>query len=245
MGPIVGVSKPIKKWYRGLIVRQSCHNRLASDFLARDTHLSTLSVVLTALTSSAIFVSLTPLASATGDELAMELEASTSTTTISSSISTAGVSAWSQILAVLAGTIAACNTVLQGITRTLYYGQRGERHLRAYREYSVLRFQLENIVGDKPRYAEHKVDRTRLEAWIRSYEEVLEESPVRTYVRTLERCNKIMHMEMERGREINEMEQSGVEWSGMGCLVLSRLAQRFLSFRSSNRRCRRDPCLVV
>jgi len=187
MGPIVGVSKPIKKWYRGLIVRQSCHNRLASDFLARDTHLSTLSVVLTALTSSAIFVSLTPLASATGDELAMELEASTSTTissSISSSISsTAGASAWSQILAVLAGTIAACNTVLQGITRTLYYGQRGERHLRAYREYSVLRFQLENIVGDKPRYAEHKVDRTRLEAWIRSYEEVLEESPVRAYVR--------------------------------------------------------------
>eukprot|EP00536_Pseudo-nitzschia_multiseries_P018992 jgi/Psemu1/316554/fgenesh1_kg.3545_\ len=84
---------------------------------------------------------------------------------------------WSELLAVLAGTIAAFNTVLQGITRTLYYGQWGERHLRAYREYSVLRFQLESIVGDKPLYAEHKVDRNKLEAWIRSYEEVLEESP--------------------------------------------------------------------
>lgn len=47
MGELKGVKKPIFKWYRGLVIRQSCHSHLASNYYYHDLVLNTLSVALT------------------------------------------------------------------------------------------------------------------------------------------------------------------------------------------------------
>mmetsp|Transcript_10951 Transcript_10951/g.23273 ORF Transcript_10951/g.23273 Transcript_10951/m.23273 type:complete len:277 (+) Transcript_10951:120-950(+) len=176
---IVGISKPIKKWYRGLIIRQSCHSHLASYYIKMERYLSTISVALTAVTSSAIFTSLSP--TTPTDNLHQFLGVATNETNEGDDDLNKPVDDTMDFhskLAVTAGLIACFNTVLQGITRTLKYGMRGEQHLRAYRDFSRLRFKLESIVGDKPKYSPHTIDAAKLQKWIEKYEEVLEESPI-------------------------------------------------------------------
>ena len=181
---IVGVSKPIKKWYRGLIIRQSCHSHLASYYLKMERYLSTMSVALTAITSSAIFTSLSP--STPTNNFYRVLGIATNGTNVGDDLNLFVDDSmdFQSKLAIAAGLIACANTVLQGITRTLKYGMRGEQHLRAYRDFSRLRFKLESIVGDQPKYSAHTLDTAKLQKWIEKYEEVLEESPVRDYERT-------------------------------------------------------------
>jgi hypothetical protein len=113
MGQLAGGNKPINKWYRGLVVRQCCHSHLASTYIKNDLYMNTLSVALTAITSSAIFTSLSPAAAATnsnssggggggGSNAELELD-----------------NGESNRLALAAGCIAAFNTVLQAIMQTL------------------------------------------------------------------------------------------------------------------------------
>lgn len=175
---IVGVSKPIKKWYRGLIIRQSCHSHLASYYLKMERYLSTMSVALTAITSSAIFTSLSP--STPTNNFYRVLGIATNGTNVGDDLNLFVDDSmdFQSKLAIAAGLIACANTVLQGITRTLKYGMRGEQHLRAYRDFSRLRFKLESIVGDQPKYSAHTLDTAKLQKWIEKYEEVLEESPI-------------------------------------------------------------------
>ena len=194
VGQIKGVGKPIKKWYRGLVIRQCCHSHLASKYLYQDMCMNTFSVALTAITSSAIFTSLSPSSSSSsqpvnynydqvmedgvadgeGDTVAFVNPTAQTTPVVHIPVD------YASTLALLAGIIAAFNTVLQGISRTQGYGQRGEQHLHAYKNFSRLRFKLENIIGDKPKYGDHEnVDTNLLDNWIKKYEEVLEESPVR------------------------------------------------------------------
>jgi len=119
MGQLSGVGKPINKWYRGLVVRQWCHNHIASNYLGYDLKLNTLSVALTAITSSAIFTSLSPAAVASDGA---ELELDGVTTTGSSDINSYNSGTSNRLanrLALAAGCIAAFNTILQAIMQTL------------------------------------------------------------------------------------------------------------------------------
>jgi hypothetical protein len=124
MGEIAGVGKPITKWYRGIVVRQSCHSHLASEYLQRDLYMNTLSVALTAITSSAIFTSLSPAATSSSatsisqQEEIDDIDLDGDTTTTSRDINSYPIDT-SNILALAAGTIAALNTVLQAVLRTL------------------------------------------------------------------------------------------------------------------------------
>jgi hypothetical protein len=64
-------------------------------------------------------------------------------------------------------------------THIQQYATRGEQHLAAYKQFSKLRFKLENIIGDKPKYGHHEnIDNVLLDAWIAKYEEALEMSPI-------------------------------------------------------------------
>jgi hypothetical protein len=115
MGQLSGVGKPVNKWYRGLVVRQWCHSHLASNYLRYDLNLNTFSVALTAISSSAIFTSLSPAAMASDGA---ELELDGDSTTDSSDINSYN-SGTSNRLALAAGCIAAFNTVLQAVMQTL------------------------------------------------------------------------------------------------------------------------------
>jgi hypothetical protein len=123
MGEINGVGKPVNKWYRGLVVRQSCHSHLASDYLYRDLYMNTLSVALTAITSSAIFTSLSPAAASSSSTTSQQQEEIVDIdlngdATTSSDINSYPIDT-SNSLALAAGCIAALNTVLQAVMRTL------------------------------------------------------------------------------------------------------------------------------
>jgi hypothetical protein len=122
MGEIIGVGKPITKWYRGIIVRQSCHSHLASDYLHRDLYMNALTVALTAITSSAILTSLSPAAhSSRATSISQQEEMNyidLDGDTTSSDINSYPIDT-SNVLALAAGTIAALNTVLQAVMRTL------------------------------------------------------------------------------------------------------------------------------
>jgi hypothetical protein len=119
MGQLPGVGKPVNKWYRGLVVRQWCHSHLASNYLRYDLNLNTLSVALTAITSSAIFTSLSPASVASN---VAELELDGDTTTGGSDINSYNSGASNRLankLALAAGCIAAFNTILQAVMQTL------------------------------------------------------------------------------------------------------------------------------
>ena len=144
-----GTVKPLKTWYRSLVIRQSCHSQMAEELMAYDMYLNTISVAMTAVTSSAIFTSLVP--------------------------SDGG----GQILALSAGILAAFNTVLQAIMKTLAYNRRGEQHLAAFKMFTRMRFKMENLIGDRKSYTHHEgINDKMLNEWIEKYEELLESEPV-------------------------------------------------------------------
>lgn len=183
IGNIQGVSKPLFKWYRGLVIRQRCHSHLASDFLYKDTMLNTITVGLTALTSASIFLSIPPSGAANTIDSNMgvheyeELAIPTRSLAVEHDVTRA--TDFTQTLTMLAGGVSAINTVLQGITRTLKWGESYERHLRAYKDLSKLRFELESILGTRPKFGGAQiVNKVALDSWIVKYEEVLDTSPI-------------------------------------------------------------------
>eukprot|EP00532_Pseudo-nitzschia_australis_P009568 CAMPEP_0168238566 /NCGR_PEP_ID=MMETSP0140_2-20121125/20964_1 /TAXON_ID=44445 /ORGANISM="Pseudo-nitzschia australis, Strain 10249 10 AB" /LENGTH=149 /DNA_ID=CAMNT_0008172627 /DNA_START=367 /DNA_END=816 /DNA_ORIENTATION=+ len=119
---------------------------------------NTISVAITALTSSAIFTSLVK-----NDHEGTKL-------------SQAGPSKY---LALSAGILAALNTILQAIMKNMAYARRGESHLNAFKQYTKMRFKMENLVGDTVSYYHHDgVDNTLLDEWVVKYEELLELEPI-------------------------------------------------------------------
>jgi hypothetical protein len=59
------------------------------------------------------------------------------------------------------------------------YSTRGEQHLAAYKQFTKLRFKLETMIGEKPKYGQHgNIDKVLLDVWIAKYEEALESSPI-------------------------------------------------------------------
>ena len=149
-------SKPLKVWYRSMVIRQSCHSHLADKYISKDMYFNTASITITAITSSAIFTSLVP-----------------------STAAKAAQAGTYNSLAVTAGILAAFNTVLQAIMKTTAYHRRGENHLIAFKQYTKMRFQLENLIGDKMSYYHHsEIDDRMLDVWIEKYEELLESEPM-------------------------------------------------------------------
>ena len=186
IGNIQGVSKPLIKWYRSLVIRQRCHSHLASEYLYKDTMLNTITVGLTALTSASIFLSIPPSGAANAIDSNMGVneyeEITTTTRNLAVEDEVTRATDFTQTLTMLAGVVSAMNTVLQGITRTLKWGESYEQHLRAYKDLSKLRFELESILGTRPKFGSAQiVNKVALDSWIVKYEEVLDTSPVCCY----------------------------------------------------------------
>ena len=153
-----GTIKPLKTWYRSLVIRQSCHSHMAEDMIAKDMYFNTISVAITAITSSAIFTSLVP--------------------SSPNSIEEAQTGGYNT-LAILAGVLAAFNTVLQAIMKTMAYNRKGEQHLVAFKMFTRMRFKMENLIGDRKRYSHHEdIDDKMLSEWIEKYVELLESEPI-------------------------------------------------------------------
>lgn len=149
-----GSCKPLKTWYRTLVIRQSCHSQMAEDFQQKDRRINTISVAITAITSSSIFSSLAP----------------PDPNEKSSSYS---------FMALFAGVLAAVNTVILAIAKTCNYARKGENHLAAFKDYTRLRFKMENLVGDKQSYYHHDgIDDADLDKWIEKYTALLESEPI-------------------------------------------------------------------
>mmetsp|Transcript_62126 Transcript_62126/g.69558 ORF Transcript_62126/g.69558 Transcript_62126/m.69558 type:complete len:185 (-) Transcript_62126:32-586(-) len=154
---IIKSKKPIKQWYRSLVIRQSCHSHMAEDMINKDMYLNTLSVGITAITSSAIFTSLAPSNDGGG-------------------IKTSGGGTQ---LAMMAGILAAINTVLQAVMKTVNYARRGEQHLISFKGFTKMRFKLENLIGNPKRYEnDEKINEKMLSRWIDKYEELIEMEPI-------------------------------------------------------------------
>jgi len=154
---IIKSKKPIKQWYRSLVIRQSCHSRMAEDMINKDMYLNTLSVGLTAITSSAIFTSLAPSTDGGGIK----------------------TSVGGHQLAMMAGVLAAINTVLQAVMKTVNYARKGEQHLNAFKGFTKMRFKLENLIGNPKRYEnDEKINEKMLSRWIDKYEELIEMEPI-------------------------------------------------------------------
>ena len=61
------------------------------------------------------------------------------------------------------------------------YAVRFEQHYTAYKQFTKLRFKLETLIGEKPKYGDHSakhIDTDLLDAWIVKYEDLLESSPI-------------------------------------------------------------------
>ncbi len=147
--------RPIKSWARGIIIRQACHSKLATSYTQMDNRLNTLSVTLTALSSSAVFATINP--------------------TVDMTLN--GIPNSKNYLAWGAGLIALASTVLQAIVKALNYATLAEQHRMATSQFTRLRFRLELVVGD------HYVDdgnlnMEKLAEWTREYEDLLESTPV-------------------------------------------------------------------
>ena len=126
--------KPLKNWYRKLVIKQSCRSLMAEDLMTKDMYYNTLSVGITAITFSAIFTLLEP--STGGGAI---------------DIATGG-----NALAVFAGVPTASNTILQAIMKTMNYARRGEPHLVAFKNLTRMKFKMENLIGDSKNYSHHE-----------------------------------------------------------------------------------------
>jgi len=151
--------KPLQRWYEDVMTRMNSHSILADKFDSTERALTTISVGLTAVTSSLIFTSISPGApapSATSDER----DGGTNSR-----------------LAIFAGILSALNTVLQAITKNLQLAQAAEQHQIAFKQFTKMRFRIENILGlghrDDP-----DLDRDLLNDWIKEYQGLIESSPI-------------------------------------------------------------------
>ena len=162
--------KPLKIWARGIAIRQTSHSNIAEKFYRREKFLTTLSVALTALTSSAIFTSISP--RLLGNEVHGVVAENDADATPSTTRSTL-----SFYLACLAGIVAAGNTVLQAVHKSLNYAQVSEQHYIAFKRFTKMRYRLEAIVGNSYEDDGHVHD-TALKNWIHDYGDVLESSPI-------------------------------------------------------------------
>jgi hypothetical protein len=130
---------------------------MAEDLMTKDMYYNTLSVGITAITSSAIFTSLAP---STGGG-AIDIAAGGNT------------------LDLFAGVLAASNTILQAIMKTMNYARRGEQHLVAFKNFTKMRFKMENLIGDSKNYSHHEeINEKSLNDWIEKYEELLDYEPI-------------------------------------------------------------------
>jgi len=164
--------RPFEKWYRGIAIRQLAHSELAAKFSRMNMYMNTLSVALTALTSSAIFTSISP--------PALEYYGDYNTTSASATASATDSTIGYLNLALLAGVISAFNTVLQGVMTTLAYGTKGEQHLAAFKAYTRMRFQLEDMIGENGEFNHCLESNEQEEAkkWVEKFLEVQESSPI-------------------------------------------------------------------
>ena len=152
-----GTRKPLKNWHRKLVIKQSCRSLMAEDLMTKDMYYNTLSVGITAITFSAIFTSLAP--STGGGAI---------------DIATGG-----NALAVFAGVLAASNTILQAIMKTMNYARRGEQHRVAFKNFTKIRFKMEKLIGDSKNYSHHEeFNEKYLNDWIEKYEELLDDEPI-------------------------------------------------------------------
>ena len=147
--------KPIQRWYRDVAIRQQSHSELAEDYDSKERFLTTCAVGLNAIVSSVIFTSVNNNQSSDPDnELALF-----------------------HTLTILAGVISAINTVLQAITKNLQFAEGAEQHQQAFRQFTQMRFRLENIFGNEY-IDDEKIDRSYLNEWINEYRDLLESSPL-------------------------------------------------------------------
>eukprot|EP00751_Fragilariopsis_kerguelensis_P044230 CAMPEP_0170989090 /NCGR_PEP_ID=MMETSP0736-20130129/7558_1 /TAXON_ID=186038 /ORGANISM="Fragilariopsis kerguelensis, Strain L26-C5" /LENGTH=146 /DNA_ID=CAMNT_0011413525 /DNA_START=153 /DNA_END=590 /DNA_ORIENTATION=+ len=145
--------------------------------------MNTVSVACTALTSSAIFTSISPSASSAVDAALEYGNFNTDTDTnstrsllssMSSSSSSSSATPLYMNLALFAGLISAFNTVLQGVMTTLMYGSKGEQHLAAFKAYTRIRFMLEDMVDEHQEFeycTEHLND-DEIKKWVDKFAEI-------------------------------------------------------------------------
>ena len=146
--------KPIEAWQRGIITNQLCHSQLAEKYDLFDTILNTFSLTLTALSSSAIFVSVNP------------------------QVDAAFGGMWSKnLVSYVAGIISVVSTILQAVHMALQHVILAEQHRQATIALTKLRFHLELIVGDNVKDTGN-LNYSDLNRWAREYKDALESAPV-------------------------------------------------------------------
>lgn len=210
--------KPLSSWARAIAIRQTCHSIMADRYHYREKSLATISVALTALTSSAIFTSISPriLSEDTIDHndvhhttvgdigmptLAAETDGGTQDDSAAYARSTLSVN-----LASFAGMLAAVNTILQAVHKSLNYGQESEKHLIAFKQFTKMRYQLEGLVGNTYEDDGH-IDEAALSAWVIAYGEVLESSPLIPQ----REFEKVRAEELEKEKEYDDDQRKKVK----------------------------------
>ncbi len=161
--------KPFKSWARGALIRQICHSELATWYERTDKILNTITVTLTAISSSAIFAAVNP--------------------SVDSSIpSGKNYLSWG------AGFVAVISTILQAIMKALSYASLAEQHKLAARQFTKVRFRLEIICGNNYVDDGH-VNTDKVAEWIREYEELLDSTPVVPQKLFISKLNTVMNIE--------------------------------------------------
>ncbi len=161
--------KPFKSWARGVLVRQICHSELATRYDRTDKILNTVTVTLTALSSSAIFAAVNP--------------------SVNNSFP-----GGKNYLSWAAGFVSVISTILQAVMRALSYASQAEQHKLAARQYTKARFRLEIICGNNYVDDGH-LNTDKVAGWTREYEELLDSTPVLSQKQVLQKLDIILKAE--------------------------------------------------
>lgn len=143
--------KPLASWMNGLKTRLSAHTTLATKYDRKDKTMNTISVIITGLTSSAIFAS--------------------------NSGSVSGSMSVNQLISQFAGVLAVISTILQSVHKSMQYSNLAEQHKFAVKQLTKLKFRFEIIVGDNCE-DDGEVNFNNLTEWTREYQAVLESAPI-------------------------------------------------------------------
>uniref|UniRef100_A0A7S3QIQ0 Uncharacterized protein n=1 Tax=Chaetoceros debilis TaxID=122233 RepID=A0A7S3QIQ0_9STRA len=167
------VPRPLR-WKRQITTRQACHSRLATWYMYADRAINAISVVSSALSSTAIFASMKMHfheAAETLHDLEDTLEDIQSTSMIFSTGLCGGL----------------LSTILQSVQTSLQMAEHADEHALAQKRLAKLRFRLDVIFGNN--YIEDdSIDQKKLVEWIRDYEEYIQTAP------------PISHFQFERQR---------------------------------------------
>lgn len=175
------VPRPLR-WKRNISIRQACHGRLATWYMYADRAINAISVVSSALSSTAIFASMKMKfheAAETLYELEDTLEDIQSTNMIFSTGLCGGI----------------LSTILQSVQTSLKMAEHSDEHVLAQKRLAKLRFRLDMIFGKN--YSEDdSIDQKKLAEWIREYEEYIQTAP------------PIPHFQFERQKRVEDDERS-------------------------------------